>query len=247
MSRLPSAIALLAVLTAAGVAVQAGLFRGRTPVVPVPGPDTVRDADQGMAPDTRSLELDRRACADAAYLCAGLRARGQPRVLRWPDAVGELRVRVPAPPHEDPDRSRALQQAAARGVRAWQGQPFPLRIETDLRPGEPDITITWVPSLEGTELGRVGTRWRPGSPPTFTVEEFVLATRNPLTRGAPLSALEVELAAAHEMGHALGLPHSEDPGDLMFHSNTATRLSVDDYRAVEALYRMPDGALLPPG
>jgi predicted Zn-dependent protease len=77
------------------------------------------------------------------------------------------------------------------------------------------------------------------------VESFVLATRNPLDHDTPMEPDQVELAAAHEMGHALGLPHSDDPDDLMYRSNTASHLSVDDYRAVEALYRLPAGAHLP--
>ena len=44
------------------------------------------------------------------------------------------------------------------------------------------------------------------------------------------------------MGHALGiLMHSVSPRDVMYPTNTATTLSAQDYRTMEALYALDDG------
>ena len=69
-----------------------------------------------------------------------------------------------------------------------------------------------------------------------------LSTRNPYDPSRVHDARQVQLTAAHEMGHALGLMHSDSERDVMYASNTATRMSAQDYRTMEVLYRLEDGS-----
>jgi len=86
-----------------------------------------------------------------------------------------------------------------------------------------------------------GTRWiQQNGHASLQVTSFRLSLVSPGTDQA-LPRRQIELTAAHEMGHALGLPHSDESGDVMYPTNTANTLSARDYRAMQALYRLPNG------
>jgi hypothetical protein len=123
-------------------------------------------------------------------------------------------------------------------VRAWNGQPF--AILADLRGDrEAHVRVQWSRGLSGPQIGIARTQW--SVPSGLTVLGIELATRNPFNPGRTNDARQVQLTAAHEMGHALGLPHSDSERDVMYPTNTASSLSAQDYRTMEALYALPDG------
>jgi len=181
------------------------------------------------------------ACSNVGYLCAELARADRIRLQRWRDFRGPLVVHVPRPDFEDPAVALDLQRAASLGVRAWNGQPF--EIVADLRGDRsPHFAIRWVRSLAATQLGVARTRW--SSLGGLSVLSLELVTRSPFDPSRLLEPRQVQLTAAHEMGHALGLPHSDSSRDVMYPTNTATSLSAQDYRTMESLYALPDGAVI---
>jgi hypothetical protein len=182
-------------------------------------------------------------CPKAGYLCADPEIQQPLRVLRWPDDTNVISVWLPLPPGISHGSALELQKAAARGLEAWDGHPFPLSIRTRVVGPPPDVRVEWDAGLGGGQLGRARVQWSVrGSEIQVRVLGLSLATRHP---GAPEKELDprsVELVAAHEMGHVLGLPHSDDPRDVMYPRNTARHLSTRDYRTLEALYSLPNGA-----
>ena len=181
------------------------------------------------------------ACRDSAYLCSGLEWKsGTARAFRWNEATRVIRVLVPLPAGGQA-RAREIQQAAMRGVRAWDRHPFLILVEDRDRGAPADITVEWMSAPPGNQLGLTSTRWtQEGGRATLEVTSFRLALASP-SSGGPLATRQIELTAAHEMGHALGLPHSDQQRDVMYPTNTVLTLSARDYKAMEALYRLPNG------
>ena len=231
-----------------------GLFQGRgSRDAPLQPCDAVQDArcvaEEGTgltrvasstsAPDATARPLSAtEACLNVGYLCAELPSSGSIRLRRWKDFSGTIVVHVPRPTFESSADAIALQQAAAVGLRAWNGQPF--EILTDTRGDrEAHFSVRWARSLGGNQLGIARTQWSPET--GLRVLSIELTTRNPYQSGTVIDPRQVRLTAAHEMGHALGLQHSDAPRDVMYPTNTATSLSAQDYRTMESLYRLPDG------
>jgi hypothetical protein len=178
-------------------------------------------------------------CRDAGYLCAELSPGDTLLVEHWKDFQGPLVVHVPSPAFEDRGVARRLQDAAADGILSWTGQPFPIII--DRRGSRPaQFEVRWQATLGSNRLGVAHTQWSPAT--GLRVINLELATRSPSRPGQILAPRQVRLTAAHEMGHALGLPHSDQARDIMYPTNTATALTARDYRTLEALYRLQDGA-----
>lgn len=178
------------------------------------------------------------ACANAGYLCAELDSGESIRLRRWKDFSGTVVVYVPRPDFEESGDAARLQEAAMRGLRAWNRQPFQILAD---RSGERDahFAVRWTRGLAGSRIGVAHTEWSQST--GLHVLSIELATRSPFDPGRVNDPRQVQLTAAHEMGHALGLPHSDSERDVMYPVNTATSMSARDYRTMEVLYGLEDG------
>lgn len=187
------------------------------------------------------------ACIDVGYLCAALQNGNHVRLWRWPEATASISVMVPEPEGLKPDLAREFQSAAARGIRAWQGHPLPLSVRTRQEGGPSDVIVQWARTLEGGRLGRAQVEFSlAGREVRVAVLGFFIATHETGPEPRLLTPEQIEVVATHEMGHVLGLPHSDDPRDVMYPENTATRLTARDFRTVYGLYGLPNGVEVRP-
>jgi predicted Zn-dependent protease len=228
----------------AGAAIAAGvLFAASGDAKPESGSGTPEPHSAGDRPPVAEPSRAVLPCPDGGYLCANVEQVAEIRVRRWTDAPTTLVVHVPVPDFEPPAEAARLQSEAAAGIRAWNGHPFPVRVEQKSAE-RAHFSVRWVPTLPGEAVGVARTTW--SSRGGLGVTSIDLATRSPHAPDILVAPDHIRLTAAHEMGHALGLPHSDSTRDVMYPKNTAAALTARDYRSMEALYGLPDGAVLAP-
>ena len=227
-------------LAVAGLAVYWFGFRpacGRSGALACPDPAL----EQGVGATLSAKEV----CAGSGYLC------NHPvpfQVIRWPLDKGKLRIRVTPPDAGTSDMKRRIQEAAIEGILQWDNRPFPLVVQTGLVLRW-DVNVNWSEGMANAAAGIANPRWEivDGKRVSYSVEGIgVMVPPQGSMETAALLA-RVRDVASHEMGHALGIMwHSDRESDIMFPTlNSAPGSpSERDFRTVEALYALPNGAMI---
>ena len=136
-----------------------------------------------------------------------------------------------------PDFRPELLVEVRAALDAWSPLALGLRLLETADTAQATLLVEWTSSLQD-RAGVTNVTWdRSGD---ILRARVTLATRDPVS-GEPLSEHARRAIALHEIGHALGLPHSAEPADAM-HPVTVVEQPTDrDLSSIRLLYSLPTG------
>lgn len=145
------------------------------------------------------------------------------------DTPSVLRVGF-APP---PDDRLAFWAPVRRALDTWAElpeAPFDFEYVAETEPA--DIEFRWIDRFSTFQAGTTHRRLDAEG----HIERVTVLLAREHANAVPMSDEFLHLVALHEVGHALGLPHSEDPGDVMHPGNRNLRISMRDRDSLAMLY-----------
>lgn len=157
-------------------------------------------------------------------------------IERWPDHVARpLRVWI-----DSSAMISGAQAAYPSAVRAafeqWSLTGIPIQVTYVSREDDAEVRVHWTDHLD-RKTG--STTWRTDRGGFLTASDITLATH--ISDGHSLDARGMRAIALHEVGHALGLSHSDDPLDIMAPLVRVDGLSASDRGTIKLLYSLPAG------
>lgn len=160
-------------------------------------------------------------------------------VRRWPDDRAPRTITVALVPGGTPGWRPDLLALVREAFQRWEDAGVGIRFEERLDTAGVDITVKWIDRFDFDRVGQTDLAWDQGG--RVRRAAVTLALRTNL--GLPLAEPALLGVAIHEFGHALGLPHSADEGDIMFPATRSDSLTPRDRRTAQLLYRLPPGSV----
>lgn len=143
---------------------------------------------------------------------------------------------------DDPVRfGTGYRWAVHQAISQWTSIPgVALRFREAAGPGTAQVIVKWVPQMSTEHSGL--TSWQTDTDGWIASAVVTLTLLR--TDGGAIDRSLARRIALHEVGHLIGLPHSDDPGDMMFPTSEQSRLSRRDRDAARLLYSLVPWSLL---
>ena len=159
-------------------------------------------------------------------------------LIRWSDRVDDpLTVFLTVPAIEG--YSNEARRAVIDAFRRWERvAEIPIDFRYVREAAGADVVVEWIRAFPDGKAGEARVTWRTDG----WVQRGTLTLATHLPRGGIVDPDAVFTVALHEIGHLLGLGHSDDPRDVMAPATTVHDLTARDRRTAMLLYSLQPGS-----
>lgn len=160
-------------------------------------------------------------------------------LARWPERRERPLTVWIQPTSTIPDWASDYVTSVRQAVMDWDDLGLPVHFAFESDSARADVHVSFIDQFEEAISGR--TKWERDDSWWITDAEIVLAVHH--RHGPALDDDAMHALALHEVGHLLGLDHTEDATSIMAARVRVRALSNADRATVRLLYTLPPGGV----